>query len=123
MDTNQIILSLMVAFIAALPGIAALIAQRKRTDAETEKYESEADKMRIESGDIVRKASQELAEQYKTQNAEDARIHKEQKEELELIITKLKVQVNDLREELRDAYVEIRRLNEALKQANRKLGS
>jgi predicted RNase H-like nuclease (RuvC/YqgF family) len=110
MDISTIIISLMVAVIASIPGIAALIAGRKKISAEAEKYETEADKLRLESGDIVRKAAQELAAQYKTQN-----------EELEGIIIKLKAQVSDLREELRDAYVEIRRLNEALKLANRKL--
>ena len=122
MDTSQILISLMVAVIASIPGIAALIAGRKKITADTNKAETEADKLRVETGDIVRKATMELAAQYKVQAAEEAADHHRQKVELEEIIVKLKAQVNDLREELRDAYVEIRRLNEALKMANRKLG-
>jgi predicted RNase H-like nuclease (RuvC/YqgF family) len=113
MDTNQILLSLMVAFLAALPGIAALIAQRKKVSAEAEKYESESDKLRIESGDIVRKATMELASQYKADKDELEARYKLKVSDLESIIDKLRV-------ELKDAYTEVKRLNEALKFANRK---
>ena len=110
MDTKTIIISLLVALIAAAPGVIALIAQRKRTDAETDKYEVESDKLRIESSDIIRKATAELTVQYK-----------ERVKELESTVITLNVRINDLQESLKDAYIEIRRLNEALKQANRKL--
>ena len=122
MENSQLFYSLLIAIVAALPGIWAIIQGRKKVIAEAEKAETEADKLRIESGDIVRKATLELAAMYKKQADDEATVHKQQKEELEQIILKLKAQVNDLREELRDAYVEIRRLNEALKMANRKLG-
>jgi len=110
MEANQIILSLMVAFIAAAPGIIALIAQRKKTSAEAENYETQSDKLRIESGDIIRKAAQEMTLQYK-----------ERVKELESTVMTLNVRINDLQESLKDAYVEIKRLNEALKQANKRL--
>jgi peptidoglycan hydrolase CwlO-like protein len=110
METSQIILSVMVAFIAALPGIVALIAQRKKTNAEAENFESQSDKLRVESGDIIRKAAQEMTFQYK-----------ERVKELETSVLTLNVRINDLQESLRDAYTEIKRLNEALKVANKKL--
>jgi len=108
MDTSQILLSLMVAFIAAMPGVAALIAGRKKINSEAEKYENEADKLRVETSDIIRKATVELSEQYKAE-----------KKELQEVVGKLTIRISDLQEELRDAYIEIRQLKESLKQANR----
>jgi len=107
MDTSQILLSLMVAFIASLPGIVALIAGRKKVNAETDTVEMAADKLRVETSDIIRKATAELAEQYRSE-----------KRELQEIITKLNIRISDLQGELKEGYIEIRRLNEALKQAN-----
>jgi predicted RNase H-like nuclease (RuvC/YqgF family) len=98
----------MVAFIAALPGIVALIAQRKKTEAETDKYEVESDKLRIESSDIIRKATAELTIQYK-----------ERVKELETTVNMLNIRISDLQESLREANIEIMRLHEALKQANK----
>ena len=109
MDVNQIVISLTVAFIAAAPGVIALIAQRKKTDAETDTAEMVAVKLRVETSDIIRKATAELSDQYR-----------KEKESLQGLVLKLEVRIGDLQDELRDAYVEIRRLNEALKQSNRK---
>ena len=69
---------------------------------------AEADKMRVESADIIHKASTDLAIQYR-----------EQVKELEGVIVKLQRRIDDLQLELKNAYVEIKRLNEALKFANR----
>jgi hypothetical protein len=98
----------MVAFIAALPGIVALTAQRKKIGAESENLETASDKLRVETSDIIRKATAELSSQYQ------ARV-----KELEVTAITLNVRIDDLQESLRDAYVEIKRLNEALKQANK----
>jgi hypothetical protein len=98
----------MVAFIAALPGIVALIAQRKKIGAESENLETASDKLRVETSDIIRKATAELSNQYQ------ARV-----KELEVTAITLNVRIDDLQKSLRDAYVEIKRLNEALKQANK----
>lgn len=121
MENSQLFYSLLIAIVAALPGIWASIQGRKKVIAEAEKAKTEADKLRIESGDIVRKATLELATQYKAQELEEKLQHERQMAEMDAMNIKLKATIADLREELRDAYVEIRRLNEALKIANRKL--
>jgi SMC interacting uncharacterized protein involved in chromosome segregation len=98
----------MVAFIAALPGIVALIAQRKKIGAESENLETASDKLRVETSDIIRKATAELSSQYQ------ARV-----KELEVTAITLNVRIDDLQESLREANIEIMRLHEALKQANK----
>jgi hypothetical protein len=108
MDTNLVIISVVVAVIAAAPGIVALIAQRKKTGAESENLETASDKLRVETSDIIRKATVELSEQYKAEKAE-----------LQLLVVKLNVRISDLQDDLKDAYIEIRQLKEALKQANK----
>jgi flagellar basal body-associated protein FliL len=108
MELSQIILTVMVAIIAAAPGIVALIAGRKKSDAETNNIEMQADKLRVETSDIILKATNELSQQYKVKI-----------QELEAVAGKLHTRIDDLQTELRDAYIEIRRLNEALKQSNR----
>lgn len=105
MDVSTLIVPIILALIAAAsaPGIWALIAQRKRTASETRKLEAE-------TAHIIQAASGELIMAYKT------RI-----DELEKTVKELTERIEVLETELKDAYIEIRRLESINRGINRKL--
>lgn len=101
-QTVTIILALIAA--GSAPGIWALIAQRKRTASETKKLEAE-------TAQIIQTASGELIVKYQT------RI-----EELEKTVLELTERIEALESELKDAHIEIRRLEGLNKEHNRRTG-
>ena len=97
MEINQLFLSLFIASLGALPGIWALVQQRKKIRAETEKFEAEA-------AHLISQASTELTMKYK-----------QRIEELEGMVMELNKRIQTLEEELKNAHIEIKRLNGLLK--------
>ena len=104
MDTETLILSIVLALIATIPGIWALVAQRKKTRAE-------ADNFTAQSAKLIQEASSGIIMRYK-----------ERIEELECEVKDLTARIVVLEEKLQDAYDEIRRLDILNKKLNRNSG-
>lgn len=116
MDISPIIVPIILALIAAAsaPGIWALVAQRRRTAAETEKIHAE-------TTDLIQKSAGELVMAYKTQVLELKKEIEETKEEFEKIKKELTSRIIALELELKDTYIEIHRQNEIIKELNRRM--
>lgn len=110
METLNLLIPLAVAIVMSIPGIVALILQRRKTgaeadrlEAESKKFEAETDKLKSESAEIIKKASLELTMEYK-----------KKAEELEGIVAELEKKIISLQGELKVAHAEIKRLTSAL---------
>jgi flagellar motility protein MotE (MotC chaperone) len=103
MDVSTVIVPLILALIAAAsaPGIWSLYAQRKRTASETKKLEAETAK-------VIEEAYKGLTMSYQK------RI-----EELEKTVKELTERIDVLETELKDANIEIRRLENLNRGINR----
>jgi cell shape-determining protein MreC len=138
---SALIVPAIVAIITAIfaSGIWQLIAQRKQTAAgvektrkETEKLEEENKKLKADTAQILQDSSLEMVMEYKKQLEEIKKEHREQmetvksehKKQLEAVINEvrlLKNRTSKLEEELKEAYIEINRLNNLNKDLNRRL--
>lgn len=91
MEIDQFAVALILAVVAALPGIAALFAQRKKIKSESIKADAEA-------AEIIQRAAFTQMEQYKKQRDED----KKRMDELEELAMELKERVEIVENELRE---------------------
>ena len=102
------IVSIIVAFIGS--GVFSLIAQRRKTAAEVETEEENAERVRAETADLIRKSSGELIVTYKQQT-----------QELKDELVKVRERLASVEELLEEANIEIKRLTVLNKQLNRRL--
>lgn len=127
---SELIIPAVVAVITAIfaSGIWSLIAQRKqtaatveKTKAETKKLEEENKKLKAEADQIVQDSSLEMVMEYKSQlkevRAELALVRNQQREQ-EIRFT---ADIESLRAELKEAYVEINSLNDLNRELNKRL--
>lgn len=127
---SELIIPAVVAVITAIfaSGIWSLIAQRKqtaagvdKTKAETKKLEGENKKLRAEYDQIIQDSSLEMVMEYKSQLKElraELALVKTQQREQEIRFT---ADIESLRAELKEAHVEINRLNNLNKELNKRL--
>lgn len=116
MDIQTLIITGVFSIITALvsSGIFSLFAQKRITAAKVITEEETAKKVEAETADLIRKSAGELIVSYKTQM-------KELREEFDSTKRELTDRISALEDELKDAYVEIKRQNVIIKGLNKRL--
>lgn len=105
MDPQTLILPVILAVIATIPGFWALIAQRNKTRAE-------ADNFTAQSAKIIQEASSGIIMRYK-----------ERIEELECEVKELTERIELLEAQLKEAHIEINRLIGQIKGVGKRPGN
>jgi uncharacterized protein YukE len=123
MDIQTLVITSIVGIITAIisSGIFSLIAQKRLTSAKVDTEEETAKKLEAETADLIQKSAGELVMAYKNQYLEVKKELKETREEFNIIKKELTSRIVALEDELKDAYVEIKRQDGIIKELNRRM--
>jgi uncharacterized protein YukE len=123
MDIQTLVITSIVGIITAIisSGIFSLIAQKRLTSAKVDTEEETAKKLEAETADLIQKSAGELVMAYKNQYLEIKKELKETREEFNIIKKELTSRIVTLEDELKDAYVEIKRQDGIIKELNRRM--